>query len=111
MSVDQYEQHRDDLRERMQDPANQEQLKTRQTAGERPFGTIKQVFGARQFLLRGLAGVRAEWRWLTTAFNLTILSRLRRNAESVSASLSSPSSLRDSATIRGGPASPDRAVA
>ena len=111
LSVDQYEQHRDDLRERMQDPANQEQLKTRQTAGERPFGTIKQVFGARQFLLRGLAGVRAEWRWLTTAFNLTILSRLRRNAESVSASLSNPSSLGHSATIRGGPASPDRAVA
>jgi transposase len=111
LSVDQYEHHRDDLRERMQDPANQEQLKTRQTAGERPFGTIKQVFGARQFLLRGLAGVRAEWRWLTTAFNMTILSRLRRNAEPGSPSRSSPSSVGVSPGIRGGPASPDRAVA
>ena len=116
LSVDQYEPHREELRERMQDPANQEQLKNRQTAGERPFGTIKQVFGARQFMLRGLAGGRAEWRWLTTAFNLTILSRLRLKTEcsvsSVSGSpnLSRTSSLGVSATIRGGPASPDRDV-
>ena len=60
LSVDQYEPHLEELRGRMQGLANQEQLKTRQTAGERPFWTIKQVFGARQFLLRGLAGVRAE---------------------------------------------------
>ena len=111
LSVDQYEPHREELRERMQDPENQEQLKTRQTTGERPFGTIKQVFGARQFLLRGLAGVRAEWRWLTTAFNMTILSRLRRSSEPRSPSLSSSSSVAVSPGIRGGPASPHPAVA
>jgi hypothetical protein len=39
-------------------------------AGERPFATIKSQFGARGFLTRGLAKVRCEWHWLTSAFNL-----------------------------------------
>jgi hypothetical protein len=31
---------------------------------------IKQQFGTRKFLLRGLEKVRTEWNWLATAFNL-----------------------------------------
>lgn len=48
----------------------------RRHAGERPFAMIKQHFGVRQFLTRGLAKVRSEWLWLTTAFNLHRLMRL-----------------------------------
>ncbi len=48
---------------------------------ERPFAVIKQQFGARRFLLRGLANVKTEWQWLATAFNLErLLSFLRRRA-------------------------------
>lgn len=48
---------------------------------ERPFAVIKQHFGARRFLLRGLERVRTEWRWLATAFNLErLLSLLRSRA-------------------------------
>jgi len=34
------------------------------------FAAIKQHFGVRQFLLRGLDRVRMEWTWITIAFNL-----------------------------------------
>jgi hypothetical protein len=47
--------------------------------GERPFAVIKHQFGARRFLLRGLAQVRTEWRWPATAFNLTRLISLIRS--------------------------------
>lgn len=39
---------------------------------------IKQQFCVRQFLLRGQARVRTEWRWLATAFNLDRLQARRR---------------------------------
>ena len=34
------------------------------------FGIIKSVLGFRQFLLRGLAKVKAEWTLVTLAWNL-----------------------------------------
>jgi transposase len=40
------------------------------------FGVLKEALGARRFLLRGLAGVRAEWTLLVTAFNLRTCVRL-----------------------------------
>lgn len=39
------------------------------------FGQIKQARGFRQFLLRGLAKVRAEWAMICTAHNLTKLAK------------------------------------
>jgi len=48
----------------------QKQYARRRHAGERPFAVIKQQFGARRFLLRGLSQVKQEWHWLATAFNL-----------------------------------------
>jgi hypothetical protein len=39
------------------------------------FGQIKQARGFRQFLLRGVAKVRAEWALICTAHNLTKLAR------------------------------------
>lgn len=38
--------------------------------GEVPFAVIKQMFDLRRFLLRGIEGVRQQWRWAATAFNL-----------------------------------------
>jgi hypothetical protein len=37
------------------------------------FGQIKEARGFRQFLLRGLAKVKAEWAMICTAHNLTKL--------------------------------------
>ena len=51
----------------------------RRHPGERPFAVIKQHFGARQFLTRGLERVKQEWLWLTTAFNLKQLVGLIRS--------------------------------
>lgn len=45
------------------------------------FGILKEVLGARRFLLRGLAKVRAEWSLLATAFNLRTLWHCGRVAE------------------------------
>ena len=44
------------------------------------FGVLKEELGARRFLLRGLANVRAEWALLATAFNLRTCVRLWRRA-------------------------------
>jgi len=53
----------------------------RREVAERPFAVIKQQFGARRFLLRGIEQVRTAWRWLATAFNLErLLSLLRSRA-------------------------------
>ena len=35
---------------------------------ESPFGIIKQTMHFRRFLLRGIAKVRTEWRWVATGF-------------------------------------------
>lgn len=43
---------------------------------ETTFGIMKSVMGLRQFLLRGLAKVKTEWRWATTAFNVIKLVRV-----------------------------------
>lgn len=51
----------------------QEIYATRKSVGERPFAAIKQVFGLRQFLTRGLESVRQEWSWSASAFNLQLL--------------------------------------
>jgi DDE family transposase len=39
------------------------------------FGQMKQGRGFRQFLLRGLENVKAEWALICTAHNLTKLAR------------------------------------
>ena len=50
----------------------------RQGLVEPVFGQMKELQGARRFLLRGLEGVRAEWSLLATAFNLRSLWRIWR---------------------------------
>lgn len=66
------------LSQRMATPEAQARYARRREVAERPFAVIKQQFGVRQFLLRGLSRVRTEWRWLATAFNLErLLARSR----------------------------------
>lgn len=60
--------------------AAQETYRRRKTLPEPAFGILKERLGARRFLLRGLANVRAEWTLLAVAFNLRTLARLQRAA-------------------------------
>jgi transposase len=76
LSRDQYETHRERQARHMAKPESQEIYKLRRHAGETPFAWIKQRFGLRQFLVRGLERVRMEWRWAATAFNLCRLMTL-----------------------------------
>lgn len=59
----------------MQQEQSQTKYSERRSVGERPFAMIKQVFGMRQFLTRGLERVQQEWSWAATAFNLHLLIR------------------------------------
>jgi transposase len=67
---EQYEAHRERHAKRMATPEAQQIYNQRRHAGERPFATIKQRFGLRQFLTRGLKRVQAEWHLAATAFNI-----------------------------------------
>lgn len=56
--------------EKMSSEEGKEKYSRRRHPGERPFAMIKQHFGARRFLTRGLDRVGDEWLWLRSAFNL-----------------------------------------
>ena len=75
---EQYEKQRITHAKRMATEEAQTKYARRRHPSERPFAEIKQRFGARQFLLRGLDLVRHEWQWLTTAFNLDRLMSVMR---------------------------------
>lgn len=78
---EQYEAHRERQALRMSLSEAQAIYALRRHPGERPFAMIKQAFGLRQFLLRGLERVRVEVRWAALAFNLQrIMSLLRSRA-------------------------------
>lgn len=70
---DQHETRRNEQAKRMATKDAKEKYELRRHAAEFPFAVIKQHFGVRQFLLRGLAQVQTEWLWLASAFNLTRL--------------------------------------
>lgn len=67
---DEHEDGRRRLRQRMSTPEAQAARFRRQHFGELPFAVIKVGFALRRFLLRGIEGVRQEWCWAATAFNL-----------------------------------------
>ena len=78
---EQYEASRERHAQRMATPEAQEIYAERRHAGERPFAVIKQQFGLRRFLLRGLQKVQGEWYLACTAFNvLRLISLLRCRA-------------------------------
>lgn len=80
ISRDIYTPERERQAAKMRDPAVRKNYQRRMSIGETPFALIKQVMGLRQFLLRGLAKVKTEWRWTCLAVNLDKLARLRLKA-------------------------------
>lgn len=86
---EQYAEHQEQHAQHMASSESQEIYKLRRHAGERPFAVIKQQFGFRQFLCRGLETVRNEWNWALTAFNLERLTSLIRSRAGPEASTNS----------------------
>jgi transposase len=76
---EQYSAQQERHAQRMATPEAQTIYQQRRHPGERPFAVIKQQFGVRQFLLRGLQRVKAEWTWAATAFNIDRLIGLQRS--------------------------------
>jgi len=56
--------------DRMNDPEVKARYNKRQHYGETQFAFIKENLGLRRFLLRGIAGVRQEWRWACLTHNI-----------------------------------------
>jgi len=67
---DPYEPLREAMDARLRTAQGQATYERRRWACETPFAFIKAVMGVRQFLLRGLNKVRAEWKWVCSAYNL-----------------------------------------
>ena len=76
ISREQYEPQRERQAERMATPEAKAIYKTRNHAVETNFAVIKQQFGLRQFLTRGLERVQQEWRWACLAVNIRRLAKL-----------------------------------
>jgi transposase len=64
------------MAEKFRSPATQAAYRCRKWLSEPPNGWIKNVLGFRQFSLRGLAKVKAEWRLVCAALNLRRMARL-----------------------------------
>jgi Transposase DDE domain len=56
-------------------PQPRSRYRLRKQIVEPVFGQIKQARGFRQFLLRGLEAVQAEWALICTAHNITKLAK------------------------------------
>ena len=64
---------REKLAAHYEEPASQAVYQRRKEKAELPFGHIKRNLGVGSFLLRGLAGVRAEMSLLSSCFNMVRL--------------------------------------
>lgn len=76
---EQHESYREAHATKMSTDEAKKKYARRRHPGERPFAVIKQQFGARRFLLRGIEQVKQEWLWLSSAFNLHRLFGLIRS--------------------------------
>lgn len=76
---DEYQDLREKTGRRMAREEEAERYKSRAPLVEVVFARIKQHMGVRQFLLRGLKKVRAEWNWVCCAYNLKILLQTVQN--------------------------------
>jgi hypothetical protein len=85
VSHDEYEPERRRHREHMQAEDSQARYRRRSHFGETPFAVLKAALDLRRFLLRGHAGVRVEWLWGCTAFNLKKLMALLETMRASSA--------------------------
>lgn len=76
---EQHAAHQERHAQHMARSESQEIYKLRRHATERPFAVIKQQYGFRQFLCRGLETVKNEWLWALATFNLERLISLIRS--------------------------------
>jgi transposase len=74
---DEYEPLRERMARRLQSDQGRAQYQRRSHAAETPFAVLKTVMNFRRFLLRGLAKVRLEQRWIDAAYNLVKLVRFK----------------------------------
>jgi transposase len=72
---DQYEEHRERLRARMNSEEGRQKYKKRRETVEPRIGWAKRGLGVRRFMRRGLEAVTTEWSLVATAMNAAI--RLR----------------------------------
>jgi hypothetical protein len=63
------------MRQKLKRAGYRSRYRLRKQIVEPVFGQIKQARGFRQFLLRGVEKVRAEWAMICTAHNLTKLAK------------------------------------
>jgi transposase len=75
------EELREKLEARYASEEGQAIYKKRKEKVELPFGHVKRNLGAGAFLLRGLAGVRAEWALLASCFDITRMITLTGGVE------------------------------
>ena len=68
------------MRQKIADGGFETPYRLRKQIVEAVFGQIKQARGFRQFLLRGLENVSAEWAMICTAHNLVKLATFARAA-------------------------------
>ena len=64
------------MRNKLKRAGRQSRYRLRKQVVEPVFGQIKQARGFRQFLLRGVDKVKAEWALICTAHNLGKLARV-----------------------------------
>lgn len=67
---DRHEHLREAMDARLHSPEGRRTYRQRAPSVEGMIGLAKSALGLRQFLLRGLAKVRTEWRWVCAALNL-----------------------------------------
>jgi len=63
------------MRQKLKRAGHRSRYRLRKQIVEPVFGQIKQARGFRQFLLRGLEAVRAEWAMICTAHNIVKLAK------------------------------------
>jgi len=73
ITSDGYEAERRRMKAKMQSEQGKKEYKKRGETVEWPFGDIKQNFGLREFLTRGLTNVQTEHNLVCTAHNLKVL--------------------------------------
>jgi transposase len=70
---DQYEDHRERMRARMNSDAGRALYRERKHIVEPRFGQIKRILGVRRFMRRGRPQVAAEWCLISAAVNIGVL--------------------------------------
>jgi hypothetical protein len=75
-----------EMAEKMESPEGLEVYRVRAKTVERVFGHVKQNIGLREFLTRGLSGVKAEFSLACIAHNLKRIKMIKSQSEGIEVS-------------------------